>query len=341
MSTSPLAPSRWRPRRASAPTRAAVLAVAVASTLALGGCGLRLETPDPPVLVADDAEVLRDRSAREAAALADAATEAAATAEAPVATALTALAEASGQHLAALGGVYVPFPAGTPGSDTTPTPTPTVSPAPRTPADVLELLRAATERARTDATAGTEPGMTLLLTSIALDRQLLADALTTALDGTTPELGDVPAPDGLPAGLDAQVAAVLVQSEDAAGMAWEIVAARAADGARERAAARAVLHRDRAQAWAEAAGIDGTGTDPRRSAYDLPDTITDATLPSASMWAALGEIERALGETYAGLVPDVEPARRSGLLDAALEALRRAASLGATIPAFPGMPPAA
>lgn len=322
------------------PVRAALRAVACVAVLALAGlvagCDLRQETPPPPVLVPDDAEVLRDRHAREAAALATAAQEATTTAEEAVAAPLALVAASSTEHVAALGGVYEPFPDVTATPTSTPT-SPTAEPAPSTAADVLALLRASAEAARTDATTVTDPGMAHLLAAIALNRLLLADALSAALEGTTPELGEVTVPASLPAGMDPQAAAVLVQSEDAAGMAWEVVAARSADDARARAADRAALHRARAEAWAEAAEIAGTGTDPRRSAYDLPEAVTDATAPTELMWNALGEIESTLGESYAALVPTVAPEARAGLLDAALEAMRRAASLHVPVPPLPGM----
>lgn len=332
--TSPTAPSPGRAPRPSA-RRALGCGVVVVLAGVLGGCGVRLETPDPPVLVADQAEQLRDRSAREAAALADAAASATPAADDAVAAVLSLVAAASAEHVSALGGVYDPFPGVTPGPN--PTPTPTGTPEPPTADTVLEELRAAAAASRADATTIDDPDMAHLLTAITLNRLLLVDALATALGGAAPELGEVTVPDALPAGMDPQAAVVLVQSEDAAGMAWEVVAARSADDARGRAADRAALHRERAQAWAEAAGIAGTGTDPRRSAYDLPDAITAADAPAEPMWTALGQIEDALGLTYADLVPSVVPEARDGLLDAALEALRRAASLHVAVPALPGM----
>jgi len=339
MTSATLPPPRRRTRHRplAAVVRAVTCAAALVATGLVAGCDLRLETPDPPVLVPDDAEVLRDRNAQDAAALAAAAQAASATAEEGVAAALTLVATASTEHVAALGGVYDPFPGAAPTAAATASATPTPSPEPPTAAAVLEQLRTAADAARADATTVAVPAMAHLLTAITLNRLLLADALTAAIDGTTPELGTVTVPETLPIGLAPQTAVVLVQSEDAAGMAWEVVAARSADDARARAAARAALHRERAQAWADAAGIAGTGTDPRRSAYDLPETVTDSAAPSELMWTALGEIEQTLGETYAALVPTVAPAERAALLDTALEALRRAASLNVPVAVLPGM----
>ncbi len=338
--TSPRAP-RAR-RRVGMRLRATAVAVAAALGVSavLTGCDLRVETPDPTPLVPDAAEQLRDRSAIQAADLAGAARAAATTAPEAAVPVLAEIAVTSQQHVDALGGVYDPFPGVTPA----PTPTATATADPPPPADaagVLAALRSGADTARADAVAEEDAAMAHLLAGIALNRALLADRLAVALGEDPAELPTVVVPTALPAGLDAQAAAVLVQSEDAAGLAWEVVAGRATDEARTRAAERAALHRERAEAWAEAAGFAGTGTDPRRAAYDLPEAITGDGLAPEVTSSALSGIDSGLGEAYAALVPVVGPQDRPALLDAALEAMLRATRLGADVPVLPGMPTSA
>lgn len=322
-------------RRVAAAGAAAVLAATISAPLA--ACGVRLETPAPVAPSADAAEQLRDRSARQAADLARLADAAVPTADDAAAAVLARVADASMAHVTALGGVYEPFP----GATASPTASPTATSATPTPppdaATVLVALRAAAEAARADAAAAPDPAMAHLLTAVAIARAVLVDALSSVVDGTTADLGDVPVPDSLPGGMDAQAAAVLVQSEDAVGMAWEVAAARSDGEARDRAAQRAGQHRDRAEAWAVAAGFAGTGADPRRSAYDLPDGLTAADATAESVATALGELEARLGADYADLAATLAPGGRDAVLDAALEAYRRAAGLGAAIGDLPGV----
>src|SRR5665648_1275105 len=124
----------------------------------------------------------------------------------------------------------------------------------------------------------------------------------------------------------------------AAGMVWEVAAARSADDVRQLAADRATLHRERAQAWAEAAGVAGSGTDPRRSAYDLPDALTAEGVEPTELWAAVAGIEADLAVGYAALVAVASAGARDDLMDAFLECTQTQVAMGMAATTFPGMP---
>lgn len=309
---------------------------AAAGALLLAGCGLRLETPEPDPLVPDDEEVLRADSAADAADLRDRATEAAVGAPSEVASVLEQVAEASDAHHEAFGGTYVPFP------DVTPTPTatatPTTGPPAATPDDVLSDLVAGAAEARADAEEVPDGSMARLLASVSVNRSLLADALATALGTTAGATVVFVVPEAVPAGVTTQEVTVLVQSEDATGLAWEVLAARSLDAERELAAARARTHRDRAQQWAEAAGIAGSGADPRRSSYTLPEALSDLEASAEARLTALGEVEAELATSYMSLVANAEPGARAVLMDAVLDTLRVQISQGAPVPDFPALP---
>lgn len=326
--------------------------VALIATVLVTGCGVRLETPAPPLPVADGIETVRQRAAQDATELADLAHEAATTAVEPVAGILVTIAADSAEHITALAGVYEPFP-GTTSQATTSDPTPTTAPdatsgqtpapSPSAPADataVLTLLAEAAATARTDASTVPDGPMARLLASIATNRLLLAEALALAVGAPAPAPAPAePAvPEALPTGMLVQEAVTLVQSEDAAGTAWEVAAARLADDARERAADRATLHRERAQAFADAGGFAGAGNDPRRSTYDLPDALTVAGAPAEGMQTAMGEIEAALAASYATLVATAAQGEREALIDLLADSTRAQVATNPSVPIFPGMP---
>ena len=327
----PRRPARGVP----SPGRRVRLLGAAAVALLLAGCGLRLETPEPDPLVPDEQEILRADSAADAAGLRDTATEAAAGAPPEVAAVLERVAEASAAHHEAFGGTYVPFPDVTP---PTPTLTPTTAPPPVTPDDVLSGLVEAASEARADAEAVPDGSIARLLASVSVSRSLLADELATALGTVAGATVVFVVPEAVPEGVTTQEVAVLVQSEDATGLAWEVTAARSVDAERELAAARATTHRDRAQQWAEAAGIDGSGADPRRSSYTLPELLGDLQAPPEARLAALGEVEAALATSYMSLVAKAGPGARGVLMDAVLDTLRVQISRGARVPDFPALP---
>lgn len=341
-----------RPRRAVARVAAAGL-VAVAL---LGGCAdLRLETPPPATPSPDAVEQVRDATARDAATVADLATTAALTAPESVATVLGRVAEVSVAHAEALGGVYEPFPPGTPGASAAPTPTatPTVTPTatptdPPAPPDAAAVLAALTEAAgtaRADADAVADGDLGRLLASVWVSRVLLGRALEAALvatGGAAPTATPAPVapvvPSDLPAGTQVADVLPLVRSEDATGLVWEVVAARSADTVRADAAARAALHRDRADDWAVAAGVARGAQDPRRAAYDLPAELTvDGATPEA-MAAVASQVEASLGVAYTSLVARADAGARGPLLDAMLDQVGRGLVPGSPVPAFPGLP---
>jgi hypothetical protein len=365
MTTSPAHRTDRRARRADrSATRPAdrrvpgrLVAVALAGVLALAGCDLRLETPPPVTPTPDAVEQVRDATARDAVALADAAEEAAAGAPVEVAGVLLQVAEASRAHADALGGVYVQFPEHPEGPDAatddaaaddaaTDDAEPDGEAAgaedaapgpPADPASVLEELSLAASAARSAADSVADGDFARLLASVAVGRLLLAEALARAT-GAEAVAPDLAVPATAPAGLAPEDLAVVVRSEDAAGLVWEVAAARSADEAREAAARRAVVHRDRAQAWAVAAGVAGTADDPRRSTYDLPDDLVAAGATQEAVLAVGERVEADLAVVYASLVARADPGARGELVDAVAEYARRAVAAGAAAPTFPGLP---
>lgn len=339
-------------RRVRPSRRLAALAALLACATALGGCAdLRLETPPPPTPTPDAVEVVRERTASDATRLAALATEAAVSAPEAIAPVLGRLAEVSLAHAEAFGGVYDPFPGATPepasspdvGAGATVAPTPT--PPPADAAAVLEALTTAATTARTDADAAPDGDLGRLLASVWVSRTLLAETLAAAVAaGTDPpgEPAPAPTPPAVPAetplGVEVADIATLVVSEDAAGLVWEVVAARSADAARADAEARAALHRDRAEAWATAAGLARTAADPRLAAYDLPEALVVAGATAETMATVTGEVEAALGVTYTSLLARADAGARGPLLDAMLDQVRRGLLVGAPVPAFPGLP---
>jgi hypothetical protein len=179
-----------------------------------------------------------------------------------------------------------------------------------------------------------------VLAAVAVARVLLADALSRAvvLEDGAPVVDPFEVPTELPAGVRDRDLVALVQSEDAVGLTWEVVAARRSGEERDQAAAHAVRHRQRAEDWARAAGISATGSDPRRSAYDLPSEITAADADPAATTATLAGLEGDLAATYASLVAQAQAGARSPLIDALLDVARTQVSLTGVVPLFPGLP---
>ncbi|WP_250447385.1 DUF4439 domain-containing protein, partial [Actinotalea sp. C106] len=206
---------------------------------------------------------------------------------------------------------------------------------PATLEDLTALLAQTAATARDDVLDVEDGDLARLLASIATSRLLLAEALAEATPSTqappsgTEELEPFTIPEELPSGLTAADVTVLVRSEDAAGYAWEVLAARSSEAARSTAARRAALHRQRAEAWAQTGALSGTGIDPRRNVYTLPETLT-ATEDLTAARAALGEVEEGLTRTYATLVATVGLEDRSAMLAGLTDAARAAAAAGTT-----------
>lgn len=356
--------------------RSAALVLLAATLLGpclLGGCAdLRLETPPPTTPTPDAAELVRDRTAREAVHLAELATRAAPAAPESVATVLGLVADTSVAHADALGGVYEAFPdspdAGQHGTAGPGQDSPTdgtddgASAADGSPAGppeqadvsaVLSALAAAAEAARTDADAVDDGDLGRLLASVWVSRALLTERLDAAArevqadpDAPQAQLPEPPpwaamtpgVPNQLPAGLGPGEAAVIIQFEDAVGFAWEVVAARSADDARERATTRATRHRALAEAWAVAAGLARTADDPRRAAYELPDALLVDGATAEAMAGATADLERAVADRYGSLVAVPDPGARGPVLDLLLDQVRLTVSDGGAVPAFPALP---
>lgn len=336
----PSRPSRPVPRTPGRPgaLRRTVAAVTLVTALGvpLAGCDLRLETDPPAPLVPDATESARQHAVADALALAALADVAARTAPEPVAAALTTVATTSRAHVDALGGVYVP----TPGASPTPSPTPTpgaTPPAAATaePADVLARLEAAAATARDDAADVPDAALARLLASVATSRTLLGDLLARAAGVERVPHEPFAVPEEVPDGVPASLLTTLVVSEDAAGAAWEVVAARSTDAARTLAAERGAEHRARADAWARLADVAGTGLDPRRAGYDLPDDLV-AAADAAEATAAVRALERDLAATYSAAVAAASVDGRAPLVAALVDAARAGWPQGDVV--LPGMP---
>ena len=341
--------------RRTARQRAVAAVLVVAAALLTAGCDLRFETPPPAPLVPDQLEQVRQRVSSDALALEVLAGRAAAEQTDEGVRAVVELARTtSAAHLEVLGGIYDPTPRTADGTPVIPedgaangaaagTPSVAATPAAADPATaqrLVDLLVETAASARADAAAIPDGPMARLLASVAVSRVLLADALVRTT-GVEPPPGLAPTEALEPpttAGLPSAAVAAVVQSQDALGLAWEVMAGRSADEARSHAAERAVLHRARAEAWAEAAGIEGTGVDPRRSWYDLPPELTAAATDPAVAQATLAALEGALAADYASLVSAAHEGTRSPLVDALLEASREHVARGGTLPTFPGLP---
>ncbi len=114
----------------------------------------------------------------------------------------------------------------------------------------------------------------------------------------------------------------------------EVLASRLDDPQRASALARGAIHRERAEAWARAAGVDATPDDPRRVAYALPEGVTSEP-PTTTLVA---EAESALTTDLITLVAVVPADSRSAILDLAADTWSAALTWGAEPVPFPGMP---
>ncbi len=148
-------------------------------------------------------------------------------------------------------------------------------------------------------------------------------------------------PEQIPKGLSAVALEPAIASEDALGLAWEVVAARSSGAARTAAATIAAEHRARAATWAAATEVAGTGLDPRRASYDLPETVLDPNADPADRLAAVAGLEDELGALWLDLVVAAAPGARTPLIDAFAAAAQHSAHLTGTVPALPGIPDAA
>jgi hypothetical protein len=328
-------------------------------SLALGGCGVRLDTPPPPLPTADAAEAARQAAAVRAESIASLADDVAE----PAREDLAELAANSRAHAAALGGIWAPPDwARTPAPSGTPTPSPTDA-APPTTTDVAQALADSARLTCADAVAldvaapgledesgpnrpaqpdsaqpGDEPtepapggagDLVTLLASICL-----AQRQQTAELGE--DLGDLPGRPEPSERLEAIAAALaesadapaLARTLDAAGYALEVVAARSVGPPRTTLAALAADHRALAHEVLDAAGVIGTTADPRRAAYSLEDP--DALDP--------GAIEASVLAAWTSVVASAPPAQRAAVLAEMESTDRLARDWGAPASTFPGLP---
>lgn len=269
--------------------------------LALTGCSVRLDTPPPPVPTPDDTEQARAALAEQTETLvtladaaggeqgadqdgenADGSGQGTAT-DPEVAAELAAIAAASEEQLAALGGLWTPPP-----RPDDPSPTPTVQPT-ATPQDVLAALaEASTQVQEAVGESFWDAETATLLASIAVYRDgalaRLADALGTSAPTPPEPSGD------LPAELTA-ASAPLCRTLDGLGYVYEVQAARSDGDQRAQAATRAETNRALAEQVAVHGDYDGTADDPRQASYavgeDLNETITRWQSELLPAWLAL------------------------------------------------------
>lgn len=320
--------------------RPAHLLVALLALLALGGCGLRLETPPPAEPSPDAAEQVRARTAEDALDLVAVASAARPGAPDPVAAVLDDVVRFSGAHARELGGHYD---SGLPEPTPTGPPTPTTVPA-VAPVEVWAGLRRAAATAIDDAEAEAEadPNMARLLAAVGVARAELAARLADALADGVPQPEPTPAPEvtsraeptGVPDGLTADDVRTLALVHDQAGYGLEVVAAKLDGDARATAVAAAARHRAAAARWALRGGFADAETDPRRPVYALPADIDDPVAAAA----LAADLETAVAQAASAPLVHAVPTARGELLGELEAATAAARGWGAPPTAFPGLP---
>ncbi|RPF22121.1 DUF4439 domain-containing protein [Myceligenerans xiligouense] len=339
------------------------LATVLACALLLSGCGVRFDAPPPTEPVPDPVEIVRRTAVDDALHVAEQAEAVAALRKTrpKVAETLADIAGISREHAAQLGGEYESGLESDP-----PSPTPTDLPgAPPQAAAVLTTLTDAAARSATAADVCEDGPLARLLASISAAQTLAVrdlaqvtgrkqpaytapvipgtagespetpgadDAETGESDTETAALTPSARPTTVPAGLAEEDLLAVIVAEDSSAYAFEVRAAQADDeSVRERLADRARTHRRRAETWARVAGVDGTGSDPRRAAYELPGQ--DVTSKDVVL-AAEGRI--AAG--YASLVGRAETETRAVAVALLTDSAITQRSWGAPTIPFPGLP---
>lgn len=356
-----------KPRPAPSTTAArrtpAAVALRVRATLAtvlvaalVTGCSVRLETPSPSEPEPDSREVARRAAVTDALDVAELARGLLVETgtEEPPGPELARTVDAAAVHLEALGGVYdsglvdadggedvqiAPTSTSAPGA---PEPAPSATegagdPATEDLAQLVERLSQGYSRSRGSLVTVPEAGLARLVASIGTAQ--LAQARTIAAAAGIPITPvDLPATPTVPAelpGVPAGTLVPLVALEDAAGYAFEVVAARVGSEAeRVAASARADVHRDRAQAWAVVSGVAGTTSDPRVTVYALPADVLSGEGASAH----LGSLELGLADAYGTLLGGVAEDDRVAVADLLTDSYLSARNWGAAPLFFPGMP---
>ncbi|WP_402375365.1 DUF4439 domain-containing protein [Isoptericola rhizosphaerae] len=149
-------------------------------------------------------------------------------------------------------------------------------------------------------------------------------------EGVSSTVPDSDEPAVVPRGLTAADLRRLIESEDSAGYALRVRAARASGDTRERLAERAAAHTARGQAWALVAGTSRTDQDPRQVAYTVPREGKSA--------AVVRSVEESLATDYASLVGTTAPDTRAVLVDLLVESAVTLDAWGAEPVTFPGLP---
>ncbi|GAA1400765.1 DUF4439 domain-containing protein [Oerskovia paurometabola] len=317
--------------------------VAIVTSLALlvvAGCGLRLETPPPTEPVPDAQETLRRVAVEGALLVGDLADAAAATSsglDQAALDALTSTSTSADEHVTQLGGVYdsgLPEPdqdGDAPTSGATDAPT---GPTTATPAEVVDALATSATALRGTADQSEDGAFARLVASVAASQDASARQVAATTGTALPDPLVTPAgllvPEAAPSGLSATDLSTIIEAEDAAGYAFELRAALADGELRDAALGRAVLHRARAEAWAQAAGTAGGPQDPRRVAYTVPPDVPTPELAA--------QLETSLAQSYAALTGEAGTGTRLPLVDLLVEANLAAIGWGAPVSAFPGLP---
>ena len=317
--------------------------VAIVTSLALlvvAGCGLRLETPPPTEPVPDAQETLRRVAVEGALLVGDLADAAAATSsglDQAALDALTSTSTSADEHVTQLGGVYdsgLPEPdqdGDAPTSGATDAPT---GPTTATPAEVIDALATSATALRGTADQSEDGAFARLVASVAASQDASARQVAATTGTALPDSLVTPAgllvPEAAPSGLSATDLSTIIEAEDAAGYAFELRAALADGELRDAALGRAVLHRARAEAWAQAAGTAGGPQDPRRVAYTVPPDVPTPELAA--------QLETSLAQSYAALTGEAGTGTRLPLVDLLVEANLAAIGWGAPVSAFPGLP---
>ncbi|WP_146197063.1 hypothetical protein [Serinibacter arcticus] len=303
------------PRRRPLVRRSLVaVAVVTAAATLTAGCGVRLETPPPPVVTLDAAEQVRAGAVVDAEAIAAAATAAAADpAAASVLDRLTQVATASASHVEALGGTWT----APEGQEPTDGPT-----APAATTDLAGAL-ATLQLGYDDARAGlgeVSDGTSRLLVSVALWRAIAAHEIAAASGAATATPLPVGGVDTTALGLASfRDVDPLVRGLDAAAFGYEVLAAGSDDAARRSDwGSRAGELRRTGDLLASRAGATGA-SDPREAVYDV------ASLLDADPVSAAVTLETEVARLWVGAA--LPGATRGVALDAALEALLRARAL--------------
>jgi hypothetical protein len=300
------------------------VAAAACVGLVLSGCSWRIETAPEPIRTPSASVRLRDEVAR---------TEAGvimATGVQPTGPLAAAEAADAPVRLAALGGVS---PAWTPVPSLARS-TPAVAPG------VRESVVAARDAALTCALSTDDPTLAALCASIAVSHAatLFAAGLASG-DTALPDVVNRPIVTANPAltppvgaSVTADERSRLALEHDRARYLYEVAAARESGDRRDRALARAGLHRARADALL---AVTGT-TDLREATY----AVGVAEVAGAeNRDAAERGVEAALAANYAALLVTATAGDRPWLMNAAYDAYAASAALPGAIPAdVPALP---